>query len=93
MPTFPRIFSLAMADERPSFPADKFRAAVPDDASAQAEIDALHGELGAERPASAKIKAHVESLSKHASLRTLIANWFEDPRTQAFIDELTAAGL
>ncbi|MBV8602251.1 MAG: hypothetical protein JO359_11870 [Candidatus Eremiobacteraeota bacterium] len=82
-----------MPDDRPDFPLENLRAAVPGNPGAQAEIDALHRELAAERPASAKIKAHVESLQKHAPLSTLVANWFEDPRTQTFIQELTAAGL
>ena len=82
-----------MPEERPEFPADKLRAAVPHDAQARERIDALHRELGSQRPAAATIKDHVEELRKHAPLTALIANWFEDPRTQAFIDELTAAGL
>ena len=82
-----------MPEDRPDLPVEALRAAVPSNPSAQAEIDALHRELGAESPASATIKAHVESLRKHPGLGTLIANWFEDPRTQTFIQELTAAGL
>ena len=79
--------------ERPPFPTDQLRAAVPSDHEARSTIDDLHNELSTERPASSAIKAHVETLRKHAPLTTLVANWFEDPRTQAFIEELTAAGL
>jgi hypothetical protein len=82
-----------MPDNPPQLPIDQLRAAVPGNPSAQAAIDELHGELASERPASSKIKAHVESLRKHAPLTVIIANWFEDPRTQTFIQELTAAGL
>ena len=82
-----------MSNERPQFPAEDLRAAMPDDPEVFKRIADLDDELRSERPASAKIHAHVTELHKHASLRTLLAAWFEDPRTQAFIDELTAAGL
>ena len=82
-----------MAADRPDLPIDRLRAAVPNDSKAQAAIDALHAELGSDQPAPDKIKEHVATLRRHAPLTTLIANWFEDPRTQAFIDELTATGL
>lgn len=79
--------------KRPEFPADQLRAALPDDPEIFQRIAELHGELQAERPASSKIRGHVEALRKHPSLRALVTAWFDDPRTQAFIDELTAAGL
>jgi hypothetical protein len=82
-----------MPDPHPPLPVDQLRSAVPPEHEAHPTIDALHGELSSERPAPAAIKAHVESLRKHAPLTTLVANWFEDPRTQAFIAELTATGL
>jgi hypothetical protein len=82
-----------MPAERPDFPAEDLRAALPDDPEVFKRIAELQGELHSERPATATIHNHVAELRKHASLRTLIAAWFDDPRTQAFIDELTAAGL
>lgn len=82
-----------MSAERPDFPAEKLRAALPDDPDVFKRIDELHRELRSERPASATIREHVAQLRKHAPLRALLAAWFDDPRTQAFIDELTAAGL
>jgi len=82
-----------MPEQRPDFPADRLRAALPDDPEVFERIAALQQELHSEKPATATIHAHVAELRKHASLRTLLATWFEDPRTQAFIDELTAAGL
>jgi len=82
-----------MPNERPDFPADKLNAAIPDDPQAQARIEALKRELASDRPTAANIHAHVTELRKHASLRDLVTAWFESPRTQAFIDELTATGL
>jgi hypothetical protein len=79
--------------ERPDFPADALRAALPNDPEVYERIADLRDELESERPASAKIRGHVDELRKHPSLRAIVAGWFDDPRTQAFIDELTAAGL
>lgn len=81
-----------MAD-RPKFPADDLRNAVPHDEPARDRIDALDRELNADRPDKSAITSHVGELRKHASLATIIANWFEDPKTQAFINELSAGGL
>ena len=82
-----------MPDNTPEFPADKLRAADPQNAAARERIDALHRELSSEKPAPGAIKEHVAELRKHPPLSALVAAWFDDPRTQAFIDELTAAGL
>lgn len=82
-----------MPAERPKFPLDDLRAAVGGDREAQARLDALNRELSAAKPARSTIASHVGELRKHASIGTLIANWFDDPRTQAFIDELSAGGL
>ncbi|HEY1727656.1 MAG TPA: hypothetical protein VGG22_04705 [Candidatus Baltobacteraceae bacterium] len=82
-----------MPDERTDFPADKLNAVTPNDPEARARIEALKRELAADRPTAANIQSHVTELRKHASLRDLVTAWFESPRTQAFIEELTAAGL
>ena len=82
-----------MASEHPEFPEEALRAAAQGNAEAGASVDALHQELGADRPDKSAIQSHVRELRKHASLATIIANWFEDPKTQAFIDELTGTGL
>jgi hypothetical protein len=79
--------------ERPEFPADELHAAVPGDAEARRRIDALHRELGSQRPSPELIAEHVGELRKQPLLTALISNWFDDPRTQAFIDELTHTGL
>jgi hypothetical protein len=82
-----------MPEDRPELPVDELRAAVAHNAAARERIDALHRELSSETPAPGAIKEHVAALRKHAPLSALITAWFEDPRTQAFIDELTATGL
>jgi hypothetical protein len=82
-----------MPDNRTDFPDDKLNAAIADDPEARARIEALKRELASDRPTAANIHAHVTELRKHASLRDLVTAWFENPRTQAFIEELTATGL
>lgn len=82
-----------MSEERPEFPIDDLRAAVSGDPAARDRIDALDRELNAREPSRTSIDSHVGELRKHPSLGALITAWFEDPRTQAFIDELTGTGL
>ena len=82
-----------MPSEHPDFPAEQLRAAAQGNDDANARVDALHRELAAEHPDKTAIHGHVGELRKHASLATIVTNWFEDPKTQAFIDELTGTGL
>ena len=82
-----------MPKEHPDFPAEDLRAALPDDPDVYKRISELHDELHAHHPKSAAIQEHVSALRQHPSLRDIITAWFDDPRTQAFIAELTAAGL
>ncbi|TAM72663.1 hypothetical protein EPN44_15330 [bacterium] len=77
----------------PPFPLGDLHDALDEDADGHAEIDALHGELAKERPSSEAIVAKVERLRSLPQLRSLIANWWDDPRTQLFLQELNAAGL
>lgn len=82
-----------MADRDPKFPVDELKAAAGQDREALSRIDALHGELNSDTPAREAIDAHVTELRKHPSLMTLLENWFLDPRTQEFMDELSGTGL
>jgi hypothetical protein len=80
-------------NDRPSLPAHELRAALGDDPEGSSTLDALHAELQSERPSRARIDEHVDTLRSRAPLRAVLANWFDDPRTQAFLEELNAAGL
>ena len=77
----------------PALPLGELHGALDEDADGHAEIDALHGELAKERPSSEAIAAQVERLRSLPPLASLIANWWDDPRTQLFLQELNAAGL
>ncbi len=82
-----------MKHDFPELPVEKLRAAIPAGDDAHAQIDALRRELVSQQPRAAAIKEHVESLREHASLRTLITSWFDDPRTQLFINDLILEGF
>jgi hypothetical protein len=82
-----------MAGERPEFPLDSLHAAARDNHAARDRIDALHRELNASSPKAETIKEHVAQLRKHAPVAAIIANWFDDPRTQMFINDIVQAGL
>jgi hypothetical protein len=82
-----------MQNRHPELPVEALRTAARDDQGARERIDALHRELNAERPASAAIRDHVEDLRNRAPLTSLILNWYDDPRTQLFINDLILEGF
>jgi hypothetical protein len=77
----------------PPFPEDELRASAPANTEAHETIDALRTELTRERPNPQKIHEHVQHLSQWQNLVATLERWYLDSRTQAFIAELTAAGL
>ena len=79
-----------MDNRPPDLPLDALRDRAPESGD---DIDALHAELGKARPSTATIAGHVESLRRQPRIVTLIENWFDDPRTQTFLSELSATGL
>jgi len=81
-----------MGQSFPPFPADELRAATTDPI-AHSDIDALHSELGAQKPSAARIGEHVERLRRWDDLVAPLERWWLDPRTQLFIEDLTAIGL
>lgn len=83
----------AMDKTPPELPIDHLREALPEGHEARADVDALHGELVKERPSAQEIAGRVERLRRWPQVASTVANWWDDPRTQLFIQELTAAGL
>lgn len=77
----------------PPFPEDELRAQAKSNAEAHAKIGALRDELSSDKPSANKIKEHVEHLNAWDDLVATLERWWMDPRTQAFIWELTEAGL
>ncbi len=82
-----------MAEQPPRLPTDQLHDALEGDHAAHAEIDALHAELGRDQPSTDEIHARVERLRGLPQVTSILANWWDDPRTQLFIHELTIAGL
>jgi hypothetical protein len=78
---------------RPDFPYDDLHAAIGDDASARASLDALRANLDHPTPDAAAVKTHVDALRHVRDVEARIANWWDDPKTQIWIKGLTDAGL
>lgn len=81
-----------MNDTPPQLPVDAMRQAAGDPGT-HADIDALHAELTKEQPSADAISSHVERLRGQPKLWAILATWFEDPRTQTFLADLSSAGL
>jgi hypothetical protein len=77
----------------PPFPEDELRARAKANKEAHAKIDALKGELSRDKPSAKRIQEHVEHLNAWDDLVATLERWWMDPRTQAFIAELNAAGI
>jgi hypothetical protein len=81
-----------MEDRPPEFPLEQLHAAAEDEA-ARSHIDALHAELSKDSPSADTIAMHVEQLRERPKLLALVSNWFDDPRVQTFLADLSSAGL
>ena len=79
--------------ERPVLPAQKLHAALPAGHRDHATIDALHRELTAASPNPDSIENHVRTLQGLPELEAVVANWWDDPKTQRFIGYLSQIGL
>jgi hypothetical protein len=81
-----------MNDTPPELPVAALRGAAEDE-TAHADIDALHAEVSKDRPSPETIAAHVERFRDRPRLFAIVANWFDDPRTQTFLADLSGTGL
>lgn len=73
---------------RPSLPHADLHAALPDEHHAHATIDELHAEINKESPHRPTIEKHVGTLRGLPELEAIVANWWDKPGTQRFIDVL-----
>ena len=73
------------------FPEGELRKRAPREA--HKHIDALRDELRAKKPSAKRIHEHYHKLSEWDELVATLERWWMDERVQAFIAELTAAGL
>jgi hypothetical protein len=72
----------------PAFPRSDLHAALPEGHHAHDTIDALDAEINKESPQRPTIEKHVESLRGVAELEAIVANWWDAPKTQRFVDIL-----
>jgi hypothetical protein len=79
--------------ERPLLPREHLHAALSDEHAHHETIDALHGELTAASPNRSSIEKHVRTLRGLPELEAIVANWWDDPKTQRFIANLGQIGL
>jgi hypothetical protein len=77
----------------PNLPHDELHAALPHEHEAHATIDDLHAEFGRESPSRANIERHVGALRALPELEAIVANWWDDPKTQRFIANIGQIGL
>lgn len=77
----------------PQLPYDEISGAIGDDATAKAELDALHAQLQQPSPNRAQVEGHVDRLRGVRDAGARVANWFDDPETQRWIMTITDAGL
>jgi hypothetical protein len=69
------------------------RRAAGDDPAAQQHLEALRGELSAERPDAEAVEAHTSRLRAVADLEARIATWWESPDTQRWVKAIADANL
>ncbi|MBV9440263.1 MAG: hypothetical protein JOZ24_09755 [Candidatus Eremiobacteraeota bacterium] len=80
-------------DDVPHPPYAELRAALGGDAEGARSVDALQRELGDERPDPAEVREHASRLRAIPVIEARIANWWDDPRTQAWVKAIADAGL
>ncbi len=74
-------------------PRDELHAALPHGHAAHATIDKLHAELTASSPNPNAIQEHVGTLRALPELEAIVANWWENPKTQRFFSILAQIGV
>jgi hypothetical protein len=72
---------------------EQLHAALPQGHHAHATIDALHAEMKKPSPDPRSIERHVGSLRALPELEAIVANWWDDPKTQRVIANLGQIGL
>ncbi len=79
-----------MTSQPAPFPLADLHAGAPDAAE---QIEALHAELGRDRPDPKHIDEHVATLRGHGGILSTLEGWYLDEHTQAFLAELNGMGL
>lgn len=80
-------------NDRPAPPTSDLRDALNDHPEALQSAQALHDEWHGDKPDPDSLHRHVGFLSSIPAAEAIVANWWDDPRTQQFVKSLTDAGL
>ncbi|HEY6450522.1 MAG TPA: hypothetical protein VIX60_07580 [Candidatus Cybelea sp.] len=73
---------------RPPLPRENLHAALPQGHAAHKTIDELHAHVEGSAPNRRAIEKHVGALRALPELEAIVANWWDDPKTQRFIGYL-----
>ncbi len=73
---------------RPALPRENLHAALSQGHAAHKTIDELHAHLEGSTPDRRAIEKHVGALRALPELEAIVANWWDDPKTQRFIGYL-----
>jgi hypothetical protein len=84
---------LPLLRQETAVPRERLHAALPQEHAAHATIDELHAEVGKGSPSRRAIEKHVGALRALPELEAIVANWWDDPKTQRFIANLGQIGL
>jgi hypothetical protein len=74
-------------------PLEQLHAALPGHHQAHARIDQLHAEMGKDSPSRQAIEQHVHHLRLLPELEAIVVNWWNDPKTQRFFENLGQIGV
>ncbi len=74
-------------------PRDELHAALPQDHAAHAMIEKLHAAVEAPLPNPRAINEHVGALRALPELEAIVANWWENPKTQRYFSILAQIGV
>jgi hypothetical protein len=78
---------------RSPLPREQLHAALPHGHAAHATIDDLHAQVEGEAPDASAIHRHITALRGLPELEAIVANWWDDPKTQRFFETLGQIGL
>jgi hypothetical protein len=82
-----------LAEAETLLPVARLHDALPQGHAAHATIDNLYREITGAKPNRATIEHHVSALRSLPELEATVANWWDDPKTQRVIYDLTQIGL
>jgi|HubBroStandDraft_4_1064222.scaffolds.fasta_scaffold00004_66 hypothetical protein len=84
---------LPLLREQAALPHEDLHAALPEGHDAHATIDKLHAEVSGASPNPRAIEEHAGALRAFPELEAIVAGWWENPRTQQFIQTLGQIGV